>query len=69
MSTISTPSGITREGQCLLFPRDTDRHREGLCVPRAIGVGSCAITIERRLMARRPFQFFDGVEGPAASGI
>jgi len=39
------------------------------CAVRERLVGSCAITIERRLMARRPFQFFDGVERPAASGI
>jgi len=37
---------------------------KGLCGAASDWVGSCAITIERRLDARGPFQFFDEVERP-----
>ena len=49
------------EGKVLLFPRNTDRHREGGgAVPRAIGRPAALLSSGGGgVIARRPFQYFD----------
>ena len=47
------------KGNILLFPRATDRHREGPVRCRERWVGFCATIIKRRRDIARPVQYFD----------